>query len=118
MSMSGWAREGSGGLQQVLNLAKTSLMVLTGSSVCASAAVEPASRSAAPQHVRVTRRRLVDTFALLDVGGDLHLHHQVGVGDGTALRSRRGFLELVDDIHAGHHFANHRIFAIERGAFV
>jgi hypothetical protein len=52
--MSGWAREGAGGLQQVLILAKMSLMVLTGSSVCASAAVEPANSSAAPQHVRVT----------------------------------------------------------------
>src|SRR3954447_10236529 len=44
----------------------------------------------------------------LDVGGDLHLHHLVGIGDGFAT------LELVDHLHARHHLANHGVLAVQR----
>ena len=51
----------------------------------------------------------------LDVGRDLHLHHLVRIRDRTARRARRRLLELVDDIHALHHLADHGVLIVEEG---
>ena len=58
ISMSGWTREGGGGLQQVLILAKTSAMVFTCAG-CAGAGFAPPTRSAATNSKRGLRGRLV-----------------------------------------------------------
>src|SRR6266436_4845138 len=52
--------------------------------------------------------------SLFDVGRDLDLDHLVWVGDGARLAG--AFLDLVDELHAGHDLAPHGVLAIEEVA--
>ena len=45
----------------------------------------------------------------------MHRHHLVGIGDGATGRPRRRFLELVDHVHALHHFPDNRVLAVQTG---
>src|SRR5439155_2204204 len=104
----GLAREAGGGCQHEYNLAKMSLIVSSCCGwACACAAV--ASHTTAATNQASLRR--AEIMASLDVGCDLHLHHLVGIGD------RFAALDLVDHIHAGHHFADHGVLAVQRGTF-
>src|SRR5262249_7244754 len=102
-----FAREAGGGFQQVPRCSNTSLMVLT----CLSSArvgLEAAIRNSAAAIILLAMRH---SYSSLDVGGDLHLDHLVGIGRRLAL------VDLVDDIHAGHDVADHGVFAVEEGGF-
>src|SRR5262249_25826855 len=54
------------------------------------------------------------TLRLLLVGGDLHLHDAIGVGDGTVARLV-ALLDRIDELHALRHLAEERVLAVEEG---
>src|ERR1700754_740663 len=104
---SGRALLGGGGFQQVRKCRKMSSMVLTGAS-SADPPEMPASSTAAASRSLLPQRAMAPS-RLLDVGGDLDLHHLVGIGDRTAGGAGRRLLQLVDDVHALHHFTDHGV---------
>src|SRR4051794_33376914 len=104
----GLAREAGGGRQQEYNLANTSLMVSSCSGWACACAADASHMSAAANQTDGLRR--AEIIASLDVGCDLHLHHLVGIGD------RFAALDLVDHVHARHHFADHGVLPVQRRA--
>src|SRR5438445_7439971 len=105
----GLAREAGGGCQHESNLAKTSLMVSSCCGwACACTADASHTRAAANQTDGLLRAEIM---ASLDVGCDLYLHHLVWIGN------RFATLDLVDHIHARHHFADYGVLPVQRRAF-